>query len=350
MSSNALITIIAPLDLDRVADAEAAIDVLGNPARSDIRAALDRHEDVEHGTHFASFHAFKSQDGKRAYLAFEFSADGPEADALARIDRQIGEHLRPVFTLASDWNDGELLAYLRSHTVTPGNGWFSSPGLLFAGTPGLTVGRIWREAKLASFVTGILSRQPADWDALSRVEDARKQVVQPKEFKHALQLGVSAPLYKQPTWLRFITRSAVSFAEDLSLAGRCDSAGLCRYRRCGRCRRRIGLLGDDRRRTLGLCLRAVDRLLDRPPNNRAHCSHQVTCCCAERKTTIRSRSARPRATNRRDVRAREPARLRAKPHDIESRNASRAPSAGSRRASRSGRRRVRGTHYYRPAS
>ena len=211
MSSNALITIIAPLDLDRVAEAEAAIDVLGNPARSDIRAALDRHEDAEHGTHFASFHAFKSQDGKRAYLAFEFSADGPEADALARIDRQIGEHLRLVFTLASDWNDGGLLAYFRSHSVTPGNGWFSNPGLLFAGTPGLTVGRIWREAKLASFVTGILSRQPADWDALSRVEDARKQVVQHKEFKHALQLGVSAPLYKQPTWLRFITRSAVSF-------------------------------------------------------------------------------------------------------------------------------------------
>ncbi len=157
MSSNALVTIIAPLDLDRVADAEAAIDVLGNPARNDIRAALDRHEDAEHGTHFASLHAFKSQDNKRAYLAFEFSADGPEADALARIDRQIGEHLRPVFTLANDWKGGELLAYFRSHSVTPGNGWFSSPGLLFAGTPGLTVGRIWREAKLAALVTESLA-------------------------------------------------------------------------------------------------------------------------------------------------------------------------------------------------
>ena len=176
MSSNALVTIIAPLDLDRLADAEAAIDLLGNPARNDIRAALDRHEDAEHGTHFASLHAFKSQDGKRAYLAFEFSADGPEADALARIDRQIGEHLRPVFMLAKDWNGGELLAFLRRHSVAPGNGWFSSPGLLFAGTPGLTVGRISREAKLAAFVTGVLSGQPADWDALTRVEDARKQV------------------------------------------------------------------------------------------------------------------------------------------------------------------------------
>ena len=46
------------------------------PRDRDIRAALDKHEDAEHGTHFASLHAFRSQDGKRAYIAFEFSADG----------------------------------------------------------------------------------------------------------------------------------------------------------------------------------------------------------------------------------------------------------------------------------
>ena len=95
--SNALVTIIAPLDLDRVTDAEAAVDRLGNPPRPDIRAALDKLEDGEHGTHFTSLHAFRSQDGKRAYIALEFSADGTEDDALARIERQIGEHLRPVF-------------------------------------------------------------------------------------------------------------------------------------------------------------------------------------------------------------------------------------------------------------
>ncbi len=211
MGDNALTTIIAPLDLERIADAEAAIDVMGNPARHDIRAALDKHEDAEHGTHFASLHAFRSQDGKRAYLAFEFSADGTEDDALARIDRQIGEHLRPVFMLANNWNGGELLAYLRRHRVTPGNGWFGSPGLVFAGTPGLTVGRISREAELAAFVTGLLSRQPADWDALARVEDVRKRVAEHREFKFALQLGTSAPLYEQPKWLHFVIRLVVSF-------------------------------------------------------------------------------------------------------------------------------------------
>jgi hypothetical protein len=65
--SHALSTFIAPLRPDRVGDAEAAIDLLGNPAREDIKAALDRLEpppgtpagaavppDEFVGTHFAS--------------------------------------------------------------------------------------------------------------------------------------------------------------------------------------------------------------------------------------------------------------------------------------------------------
>ena len=57
---HALVTIIAPLDLDRVAAVEATIDKLGNPARTEIRAALDTLEAGEHGTHFASLHATKN--------------------------------------------------------------------------------------------------------------------------------------------------------------------------------------------------------------------------------------------------------------------------------------------------
>src|SRR5882724_11871444 len=114
--SHALVTVIAPLDLDRVATAEAAVDALGNPARADIRAALDQREDSEHGTHFASLHAFRSYDGKRAYMAFEFSADGTDDEALSRIAGQIGNDLQSVFRHASDWrNGGDLLAYLRRH-------------------------------------------------------------------------------------------------------------------------------------------------------------------------------------------------------------------------------------------
>jgi len=212
--SHALITIIARIDPDRVVDVEATIDALQNPAREDIRAALDKHEDGEHGTHFASLHAFRSQDGKRAYIAFEFSADGPEDEALERIDRQIGEYLRPVFMQANDWKDGgELLAYLRGHRVTPGNGWFSDPGLVFAGTPGLTVGRIWREAKLAARVTSLLAEQPAHLDALARVEEVRKKIANETDFKQALNPATSTPPFETPSQGTLVGHLAVSFAK-----------------------------------------------------------------------------------------------------------------------------------------
>src|SRR6187431_3073109 len=88
-------------------------DLLGNPAREDIKAALDRLEpppgtppgaavppDEFVGTHFASLHAIRSSDGKRAYILLEFSADGTPEEALRRVLDAIGEHLRPVFMLA----------------------------------------------------------------------------------------------------------------------------------------------------------------------------------------------------------------------------------------------------------
>jgi deferrochelatase/peroxidase EfeB len=210
--SHALVTIIAPLHLDRVADAEAAIDILGNPAREDIRAALDRLEDGENGTHFASLHAIRSQDGKRAYLAFEFSADSSEDEALARIDRQVGEHLRPVFMHARDWKEGgELLPYLRRHRVVLGNGLSSNPGIAFAGTPGLTVGRIRREAKLGAFLAALLSGQAAEMDALARVDDVRKHLEGRKEFRHALVPGTPVPPFNQPGWSGFALQLLGSF-------------------------------------------------------------------------------------------------------------------------------------------
>ena len=58
--SHALVTIIAPLALDRVGEAEAAIDALGNPARADIRTALGKHEDAEHGA-LRKPHAFRGR-------------------------------------------------------------------------------------------------------------------------------------------------------------------------------------------------------------------------------------------------------------------------------------------------
>lgn len=175
--SHALVTIIAPLRLDRVAEAEEAIDRLGNPAQANIQEALNKLDADGAGTHFASLHAIRSADAARAYLVFEFSADGAEDQALARILGAIGEHLRPIFMLATDWRDGgKLDAYLSAHQVKAGGGWFDNPGLAFAGTPGLTVGQIRVEAELARKISDLLAGQSSQMPALERIEDVRKRL------------------------------------------------------------------------------------------------------------------------------------------------------------------------------
>ena len=210
--SNALVTVIAPLALDRVKDAEAAIDKLGNPASAPIKAALDALDDEEHGTHFASLHGIRSQDGKRGYIVFEFSADGADDEELAAIARKIGAHLKPVFELASDWTDtGDLLDYLRRHCVTVGCGWFSNPGVVFAGTPGLTVGRVRREAALAPYVAALVAETPADMHALDRVDFVRESLTREPNYRFALEPATAAPPFNEPPLLKFILQLLWSF-------------------------------------------------------------------------------------------------------------------------------------------
>jgi deferrochelatase/peroxidase EfeB len=207
--SHAMITMIAPLASNRIAEAEAAIDLLGNPAQDQMRAALDRLDDDGSGTHFTSLHAIRSADAQRGYIVFEFSADGTEERALARIVSAIGEHLRPVFTLASDWNEsGDLTAYLRNHEVNVGPGYFDNPGLCFAGTPDMSVGRICAESRLAGHIANLLAEQPGCLRALERVERVRERLKQ-DGFGDAVEPGTpEAP---------FVARSQYYYYGQLAL-------------------------------------------------------------------------------------------------------------------------------------
>jgi deferrochelatase/peroxidase EfeB len=208
--SHALVTIIAPLELDRLPTAEAAIEQLGNPALEHIRAGLDKLDADGAGTHFASMHAIRSVDGARAYILFEFSADGAEDTALARIVAGIGEFLQPIFMMAGDWTrGGDFATYLRDHKVNVGAGWFDNPGLCFAGTPGVSVGRIQEEARLTSRIATLLAEQPANMQALERVEAVRNRLKQ-DGFADDLLPGASEPAYVQPSKLYYYTQLALA--------------------------------------------------------------------------------------------------------------------------------------------
>ena len=192
--THAMVTFVAPLRLDKLAAAESAIDVLGNPASTAVRNALALKDDEDGGTHFASLHAIKSSDGARAYIVFEFSADGSEDAATARIVQAIEPLLKPVLMLSSDWRNGDdLTAFLNKHKVPVRNGLFGNPGLCFAGTPGFTVGRIQFEDQLARTCAKLVERQPNDMHALARIADVRAAIAADVDLKSALQPATPAP-------------------------------------------------------------------------------------------------------------------------------------------------------------
>ena len=214
--THAFITIVAPLALNKVADAEFAIDAMGNPARLDIKAALDV-LDGDNGTHFASMHAIRSQDGVHAWLVLEFSADGGDEEALRRLLKAMSEHIRTVFTFASDWRDGgDLEAYLTKRKVVPGGGWFSDPGVVFTGTPGMTVGRIRREASLAARVASLVGELPGAMSGLDRVQAVRRAIAAESSRR---RLSVAET---DPPFVPGSVCGSVGWVvcEDLSLAGR----------------------------------------------------------------------------------------------------------------------------------
>jgi len=209
--TNALVTIIAPLNPSRISGAEKAIDHLGNPANTQIQTALDQ-LDGKAGTHFASMHAIRSADGSRSYLVLEFSADGTEDAALARIVGAIGNHLQTVFQLASDWRGGaDLGNYLSAHRVTVGGGWFDNPGVIFAGTPGITVNRIQTEARLAARVSDLLATQQGHLDALNRVEAVRIELGKDPLYAAELEPATSEAPFEPPSKFAFGVQLLLSF-------------------------------------------------------------------------------------------------------------------------------------------
>jgi deferrochelatase/peroxidase EfeB len=212
--SHALITIAAPIAVGRISDALAVIQQLGNPAVPDVAEVLGR-LDGDAGVHFLSLHAIPPTDeaSPRGHLVLEFSADGSEAEALARVVDRIGPRLTDVFRLADDWKGGDFLAYLGARKLRLGVGWTGRTGLAFAGTPGMSVGRIRREAELAQRLTASLETQGEGLSALDRLARIREQVRADAASQWALTTPDALPV--APTWNTFglVIDMAVSFVK-----------------------------------------------------------------------------------------------------------------------------------------
>lgn len=206
--SQVMVTILAPLDPANLALAEQALDRLGNPAATAIRERLDV-LDGDQGVHFMSAHALPSFTPGRAHLALEFSADGDASRAIDQIVRAIGNELGVVFALARDWDGADLAAYLKRHIVRSGAGLFQTPGLCHAGTPGMTVGRIRKEADLAQQAGAILARQPRGLPSLERLEKVKDALGEASTF---LAGADAAPAFNPSTLPQAIFAFVLGFA------------------------------------------------------------------------------------------------------------------------------------------
>jgi deferrochelatase/peroxidase EfeB len=190
-----MVTIAAPLAVETIPEALAFIQALGNPAGPAVTTDLDR-LDGDAGVHFASLHAIAPTDTTSAtgHLVLEFSADGAEAAAIALVVDRLGARLRPIFELSSDRPGADLAGYFAAHSLKLGVGWMGRTGLAFAGTPGMSVGRIRREATLSGRLAAELENQPGGVNALDRLERVRAAIRADPDFAWALETPDPAPV------------------------------------------------------------------------------------------------------------------------------------------------------------
>lgn len=208
MSQQAMVTIVAPVAIERIAALRRAIgEQLGNPASGGFRAAIDQGRPF---LHFASLHALGHSDGRRGSLVLELSADGDEREAIAELGRRAGSLLQPILAQTSDWQPGsDVAAYLQAHRIRIGWGLFDTPGLAFSGTPGQSVAAIRREAALAHEVSTLLAGIAPDEPPLRKLAEVRRVLAASPDQAWALAPPPPADGPKRPPTLADKLRATV---------------------------------------------------------------------------------------------------------------------------------------------
>jgi deferrochelatase/peroxidase EfeB len=182
--SHSFTTIISFVPIAEVSSIRAAIETLGNPAGPTYRAALDRIGCV----HFASLNVFEASRGDRGVLVFELSSDGTRDEALKSLagDTDLGPALATIFAKATDRGSAPLEKFWRLHAVEVSQTPWANPGLVFSGTPGLSVERIRRERALAEHLTGLVAKPVAGTAAAATVAAIRKALASDPVWSWAL--------------------------------------------------------------------------------------------------------------------------------------------------------------------
>jgi deferrochelatase/peroxidase EfeB len=190
---HAFITIVLPFAGERADDVDAVLDRFGNPASDGLRGSLDRCGLV----HFMSATVVRS-DAMQAYLVWEMSVDGAGETALTAIVAEIGDRIAETLSAAGiDTKGVPLRQFLAKYCHDVGTGWFSTPGLTFAGAPGMSVERIKAEAALATRIGALLETLPRSGGALQTLERVRATLMGQDDLSWAFK-AAPAPVLNGP--------------------------------------------------------------------------------------------------------------------------------------------------------
>jgi deferrochelatase/peroxidase EfeB len=205
-------------------------DLTGAPYRSLQAALLPLDEsatkaqpfvDARSFVHFMSVVVVPARgDEQDAHLVIELCADGHPREALHKVGAALRDPLNEIFAEMDHPARGglELGTYLAERNRKVGAGWIHrTPGLVFSGTPDLSVKRITDEALLAQRIRELLEKETSG-SALARLERVRKTIFAEVAYKWAF---VSEPLAKivghaKPVgWVTLILRGLHDFAWPL---------------------------------------------------------------------------------------------------------------------------------------
>jgi deferrochelatase/peroxidase EfeB len=181
--THSFLTIAIPIDEERVAATNAALDAMGNPASKEIRAAM--REDLQ--IHFMSIGAISGDGAAKGHLVIEASSDASPGDTIQLLLTRLDPWLQPVFA-AAGLPASNLARLLGGHIVTSGTRLRDNAGLDFTGTPGMTVKRIRREYDLARKVRNLFDDKTYDGSAVEVLAKVRAEVGQDPKLAPLLTL------------------------------------------------------------------------------------------------------------------------------------------------------------------
>jgi deferrochelatase/peroxidase EfeB len=179
--TQSFVTLIIPFRAP-VAQVSAKIAELGNPAADRVATELDATGLI----HFMSAHALPGAGTGPSQLVIELSIDGGIGRALEQLELRFGHRLRALLASAGiEAPERDLASFLARYHRPVGQGWFSTPGLNFSGTPGMSVARIKQEHALARLAGALLDRAPRRASAVEKLAFVRERLWQEHAAKWA---------------------------------------------------------------------------------------------------------------------------------------------------------------------